>query len=174
MPTRMIALTDNLFIGLTVSVRPIKNISNCFENISMKSLFLAIIFSFPLVLHAQSKDEMAIRKVLADQSAAWNRGDIDGFMIGYWPNDSLMFIGKSGVTYGWNNTLKNYKKNYSDTVAMGKLNFNLIQVKMLSKEYYHVTGKWYLKRTIGDLSGHFTLLFRKIKSAWVIVSDHSS
>jgi hypothetical protein len=70
--------------------------------------------------------------------------------------------------------LNNYKKNYSDTVAMGKLKFDLIQVKKLSKEYYSVTGKWFLKRTIGDLSGHFTLLFRKINNKWVIISDHSS
>ena len=85
-----------------------------------------------------------------------------------------MFIGKSGVTYGWKNTLENYKKNYPDTSAMGKLSFNIITVKKLSGEYYHVVGKWHLKRTIGDLSGHYTLLFKKIKGEWVIVSDHSS
>ena len=138
-----------------------------------KALWITVI-CFPIFLRAQNKDEQAIRNVLASQTAAWNRGDLDGFMIGYWQNDSLMFIGKSGVTYGWDNTVRNYKKNYSDTVAMGKLTFNLLQVKMLSKEYYDVTGKWSLKRSIGDLSGHFTLLFRKIKGQWVIVSDHSS
>ena len=95
-------------------------------------------------------------------------------MKGYWENDSLMFIGKSGVTYGYKNTLENYKKNYPDTAAMGKLTFTLIQVKRLSPEYYHVTGKWHLKRTIGDIGGHYTLLFRKIKGQWVIISDHSS
>ncbi len=85
-----------------------------------------------------------------------------------------MFIGKTGVTYGWSNTLKNYKKGYPDTAAMGKLTFTLIQVKKLSKEYYHVTGKWFLKRSIGDIGGHYTLLFRKINNHWVIISDHSS
>ena len=125
-------------------------------------------------LFAQSKDEAAVRKVLATQNAAWNRGDIDAFMIGYWQNDSLMFIGKTGVTYGWYNTLNNYKKNYPDTDAMGKLNFTLITVKPLSGEYYHVVGKWYLTRTIGDASGHFTLIFKKIINEWVIVEDHSS
>lgn len=123
---------------------------------------------------AQSKDEAEVRNVLARQSAAWNRGDIDAFMVGYWENDSLMFIGKSGVTYGYNKTLANYKKNYPDTTVMGKLTFTLIQVKQLSSEYFHVTGKYYLTRTIGDASGHFTLVFRKIKERWVIISDHSS
>ena len=123
---------------------------------------------------AQSKEEMAIRQLMEEQSAAWNRGDIDGFMKGYWENDSLMFIGKSGVTYGWDNTLKNYKKGYPDTAAMGKLTFTLIQVKRLSKRYYHVTGKWFLKRSIGDIGGHYTLLFEKTNGRWVIIADHSS
>lgn len=135
---------------------------------------------FPLVLflsisiQAQSKNDKAILELLKEQNNAWNRGDIDAFMNGYWENDSLMFIGKSGVTYGWTNTLNNYKKGYPDTAAMGKLTFTLIQVKKLSGKYYHVTGKWFLKRSVGDVSGHFTVLFRKIRGRWVIVSDHSS
>lgn len=140
----------------------------------MKNLFLAFILLSASVSFAQSKDELAIRNTLDEQTAAWNRGDIDNFMKGYWENDSLMFIGKSGVTYGWTNTLKNYKKGYPDTAAMGKLTFTLIQLKKLSKEYYQVTGKWFLKRSIGDVGGHFTLLFRKINGKWVIISDHSS
>ena len=123
---------------------------------------------------AQSKDEILIRHLLATQTAAWNRGDVTSFMDGYWENDSLMFIGKNGVTYGWTNTLNNYKKGYPDTTAMGKLSFNILSVKKLSKKYYHVVGKWSLKRSIGDLSGHYTLLFRKVEGHWVIVADHSS
>jgi ketosteroid isomerase-like protein len=140
----------------------------------MRKLFLAFLILMTTQLFAQSKDETAIRKILEDQTNAWNRGDIDNFMKGYWENDSLMFIGKSGVTYGWTNTLNNYKKGYPDTAAMGKLIFNLLQVKKLSKEYYHITGKWFLKHSIGDVGGHYTLLLRKINGRWVIVSDHSS
>jgi ketosteroid isomerase-like protein len=109
-----------------------------------------------------------------EQTRAWNRGDIEGFMKGYWKNDSLMFIGKSGITYGWANTLNNYKKGYPDTAAMGKLSFNIISVKKLSKEYYYVIGEWHLQRSIGDLEGHYTLLFRKENERWVIIADHSS
>jgi len=139
-------------------------------------IFILLVGVLPMASCAQSddKDKQQILALLQRQASDWNRGDIEGFMVGYWNNDSLMFIGKSGVTYGWKNTLNNYRKNYSDTIAMGKLNFDLIQVKKLSKKYYSVTGKWFLKRTIGDLSGHFTLLFRKINKQWVIVSDHSS
>ena len=140
----------------------------------MRSLLIFILSILSFSVSGQSKDEAEVRNVLATQNAAWNRGDVDAFMVGYWENDSLMFIGKSGVTYGYKETLANYKKNYPDTTVMGKLTFTLIQVKQLSPEYFHVTGKYYLTRTIGDASGHFTLMFRKINGKWVIISDHSS
>lgn len=135
---------------------------------------LVFIIALPGKLPAQNADETAIRKLLEDQTISWNKGSIEDFMKGYWKNDSLMFIGKNGVKYGFETTLENYKKNYPDTIARGKLYFDLLQVKKLSKEYYYVTGKWHLLRSIGDLEGHFTLLFRKIKKNWVIILDHSS
>ena len=140
----------------------------------MKTFLCASMIILSSFLFAQNGEQKAILKILDDQTAAWNRGDVEVFMKGYWENDSLMFIGKSGVTYGWTNTLNNYKKGYPDTAAMGKLDFTIIKAERLSKEYYHVVGKWHLKRSIGDLEGHFTLLFRKINGHWVIVEDHSS
>ena len=122
----------------------------------------------------QDRNARAILDLLDTQTAAWNKGDLQGFVKGYWENDSLRFIGKSGITYGWNNTLANYKRGYPDTAAMGKLQFTILVVKKLSPRYYEVVGKWYLKRSIGDASGHYTLLLRKINGSWVIVSDHSS
>ncbi len=140
----------------------------------MKIILLSVFLSISFFSFSQSKDENAIRKLMDDQTIAWNKGDIDGFMQGYWKHDSLMFIGQSGVTYGWTNTINNYKKNYPNTDAMGKLTFTLIQVKKMSDKYYHVIGKWFLKRTIGDVGGHFTLVFEKIDGKWLIISDHSS
>lgn len=140
----------------------------------MNRLFLLTCIIFCISANAQPKSEKAIRNLLAEQTAAWNRGDLENFMNGYWESDSLMFIGKSGVTYGWSNTLNNYKKGYPDTAAMGKLTFTLIQVKKLSSKYYHVTGKWFLRRSIGDIGGHYTLLFRRINGRWLIIADHSS
>lgn len=140
----------------------------------MKNWLFAAVICFSIPVMAQDRNERSIRQLMDAQSAAWNRGDIDAFMKGYWESDSLMFIGKSGVTYGWSNTLKNYKKGYPDVTAMGTLQFTLIKVQRLSGKYYYVTGKWYLKRSIGDLSGHYTLLFHKLHKHWVIISDHSS
>ena len=133
-------------------------------------LFLSISF----VAVAQKNEEKEIRRLLATQTEAWNRGDIKSFMQTYWKSDSLMFIGKSGVTRGWQQTLDNYKKGYPDTAAMGKLSFDILSVQQLSPQSFFVVGKWMLKRTIGDLSGHYTLLLRKLKGQWVIVADHSS
>lgn len=138
------------------------------------SLLFAFVFCTSLFAFSQSGDEKAIRAVLETQRQAWNNGDIPTYMKGYWQNDSLMFIGKSGVTYGWEQTLLNYKKGYPDTAAMGKLDFTILQVKKLSDSFYFVVGKWHLTRSIGNVGGHFTLLFRKIKAQWVIVADHSS
>jgi len=141
---------------------------------TMKKFLILLLLSISIQSMAQSKDETAIRKLLERQSADWNKGNISGFMEGYWKSDSLMFIGKSGITYGWNNTLNNYKKGYPDTAAMGKLNFTILKVKKLSNKNYWVVGKWFLKRSIGDVGGHFDLLFEKINGEWVIVADHSS
>ena len=141
-----------------------------------KLIFILLVGVLPMASCAQSddKDKQQILALLQRQASDWNRGDIEGFMVGYWNNDSLMFIGQSGVTYGYDKTLANYKKNYSDTAKMGKLAFNILHVKKLSPEYYYVIGKWFLKRSVGDVDGHFNLLFRKINGQWVIVADHSS
>ncbi len=144
----------------------------------MKKIFAAaflLIIQFSALAQAKEKNEDAqIRNLLLTQTQAWNRGDLEAFMQTYWKSDSLMFIGKSGVKWGWQETLNNYKKSYPDTTAMGQLSFDIIQIKRLSVMYYSVVGKWMLKRTIGDLSGHYTLLLRKVKGRWVIVADHSS
>ena len=139
-----------------------------------KIVLFSILFLLLINVSAQSKDEIAIRNVLSTQLNAWNNGNLDDFMNGYWESDSLMFIGKSGVTYSWKKTLENYKRGYPDTVTMGKLTFDILQVKRLSAIYFFIVGKWNLKRSIGDEGGHFTLLFRKVKNKWVIVADHTS
>jgi hypothetical protein len=140
----------------------------------IKGLVFCLVFLTGIQCYAQTADENTIRNILNRQTAAWNNGNLEEFMSGYWKNDSLMFIGQSGITYGWNQTLANYKKHYPDTAIMGKLKFDIILVKPLSSQYYHVTGKWMLKRSVGDVSGYFTLLFRKINGIWMIIADHSS
>jgi len=140
----------------------------------MKSLLLAACLLCVCSLFAQTNDEKAIRAVMDVQTNAWNNGNIPAFMETYWKSDSLVFIGKNGPNYGWQNTLDGYKKRYPDTVAMGKLRFDILQIRRLSPEYYFVIGNFYLQRSIGNLNGTFTLLFRKMSGHWVIVADHTS
>lgn len=140
----------------------------------MKWSILCLLLMITTFSYAQQGDEKIIRDILERQTRDWNRGDINAFMKGYWQSDSLMFVGKSGVTYGYQKTLDNYKKNYPDTAAMGKLNFNILEVRRISSDHFFVLGKWMLTRSIGDLSGHYTLIFRKINGVWNIISDHSS
>jgi hypothetical protein len=147
-------------------------LSIIFKQMKTSTLLIAILLS--ITVSAQSTDEAAIRRILNEQTASWNEGNLEDFMKGYWKSDSLMFIGSSGITYGWQNTLNNYKKSYSTADKMGKLVFTLLKVQQLSPEYYFVVGKWQLERKAGNLGGHYDLIFRKIKGKWVIVSDHSS
>lgn len=140
----------------------------------MKHLLVLCLLLSSISCFAQSKDEAAIRQVLAKQAEGWNKGSIDEYMQGYLNSDSLVFVGKNGPTYGYAETAARYKKSYSDTAAMGKLAFDILQVKELSPKYYFVLGKWHLKRSAGDLAGSFTLLFQKIGNRWYIVADHSS
>jgi ketosteroid isomerase-like protein len=140
----------------------------------MKKLLLLTGIIISLSSMAQTKDEQIIRKMLADQISYWNKGDIPGFMQGYWENDSLVFIGKNGPTYGYNNTLRNYQKNYPNKDYMGVLNFDIISVQAIEKDHFFVIGKFMLQRKVGDASGHFTLIFKRINGVWKIVSDHSS
>jgi hypothetical protein len=135
---------------------------------------MALAILLALDLHAQDKDKNQILAILDRQTKAWNSGDLEQFMVGYWENDSLMYVGKGGVTYGYAPTLANYKKNYGSPDKMGQLTFQILHVIRLCKDHYQVVGKWNLKRNAGDVGGHYTLLFRKIKGEWKIVSDHSS
>ena len=136
----------------------------------MKKIFLLLLFSIFSIFQAQEKE---ILKVMTDQQIAWNNGDLDGFMQGYWKSEEMMFIGKSGPNYGWQKTLDNYKKSYPTKEKMGILSFSDQKIKMLGKNYAHVFGKWKLTRKDGDLGGIYTLVFQKFKDGWKVISDHT-
>ena len=112
--------------------------------------------------------------MLKAQEIAWNKGNLVNFMKGYWENDSLLFIGKNGPTYGYKPTLERYQKGYPDTAHMGHFTSTILSMKRISSDCYFVLGKWELKSSVGNASGHYTLLIRKIRGDWVIVADHMS
>jgi uncharacterized protein (TIGR02246 family) len=139
----------------------------------MKKIFLSSLFLLAAIC-SFAQDREAILKVMDTQKVAWNRGDIEGFMQTYWKSDSLVFVGKTAPTYGWQTTLEHYKATYPDKAAMGTLAFNIIQVKVLDKTNAFVLGGWKLTREKDTPGGYFTLWFRKIKGEWKIVCDHTS
>lgn len=140
-------------------------------------LFLLIIL--PTVSSAQSERESAriksdILAVMDAQTVAWNRGDIDVFMLGYWKSEKLIFASGDTVTRGWQTTLDRYKKNYSSKEKMGALRFGDIEVNVISKDAAVVLGSWSLVRANDNPKGKFTLIFRKTSDGWRIVHDHTS
>lgn len=142
----------------------------------MKKYLLVLAITFVSNrFYSQTENNMKpiIEKIMHEQELAWNKGDIDAFMISYWKSDSLKFIGKNGITYGWKNTQDNYKKNYPDKTFMGELSFSNLSVEQLSETACYVIGKWNLKREKGNVGGYYTLLWKKIDDKWVIVIDHT-
>jgi hypothetical protein len=140
----------------------------------LSSLFL---FLSGVSLSAQSlpaRDESAIRAIMQQQEDCWNKGDLSCFMEGYWRDEALKFIGKNGITYGWEATLARYRKSYPDKATMGKLSFNLLHLESISKKAALVVGQWQLQREKDAPGGYFSLLWKKIGGKWVIVADHSS
>src|SRR5882762_1403675 len=121
-----------------------------------------------------SRSQLAIRAVLDAQAAAWNRGDIEGYMNGYDRSPNTEFVGADSITRGWQDVLDRYKKRYDTREKMGVLTFSDLEITMLSKDAALVLGRWRLKRANDEPHGTFTLLFRKTKAGWRIVHDHSS
>ncbi|WP_229310434.1 YybH family protein [Leadbetterella byssophila] len=130
-----------------------------------------MLLTFPTLAQEREK----ILEVMSRQEKYWNEGNIPAFMQDYWKSDSLKFIGKNGVTKGWQATMDRYLKTYPDKASMGTLKFDIKEVEFLSDKAAWVLGQFYLTRPEkGDLTGFFTLIFKKINQRWVIVSDHSS
>ena len=143
----------------------------------MKLLIVLFISAFYVTASAQSNDpniEKQITKVMTDQAEAWNRGDIDGFMRGYWNSDKLIFVSGDNVTRGWQPTLDRYKKSYDTRAKMGTLTFSDLEINVLSNDAAVVLGSWSLSRDGDNPHGKFTLTFRRFKEGWRIVIDHTS
>jgi len=141
----------------------------------MKYLLILITTLLFVSCNQPSSDtEKVITDLLFEQQTAWNEGDIKSFMNAYWVSDSLKFIGAKGITYGYNQTYEGYQKRYPDKATMGKLTFEILDMSKLSENAVHMVGKWDLTREMGNIGGHFTLVWRKLNGEWLIVSDHTS
>ena len=144
----------------------------------MQLLFsLSLLLSLSIFVSAQANDARAvtdITKVMTDQAKAWNAGDIEGFMRGYWNSEKLLFVSGDNVTRGWQPTLDRYKKSYDSRAKMGTLKFTGLEITVLSKDSAVVLGSWSLTREGDNPHGKFTLTFRKFREGWRIIIDHTS
>lgn len=116
----------------------------------------------------------AVLRVLHEQTAAWNRGDLEGFVQGYAESDSLRFASGGNVSYGWQGLLARYRKSYPNRAAMGTLAFTELDVDVLTPDAALVFGRWQLQRPHDAPWGYFTLIFRRTEEGWRIVHDHTS
>ena len=115
----------------------------------------------------------AVRAVLDAQAAAWNRGDIDGYMDGYARDETTIFISGDSITRGWKTVLDRYKRNYDTREKMGTLAFTELEIKPLG-DLYIATGRWQLTRQGDTPRGRFTLILRRTGAGWRIIHDHTS
>src|SRR5262245_10229433 len=133
---------------------------------------LAVVAFVPV---AGADDAADVKKVLDDQVAAWNKGDLVGFMKGYWNSKDLTFVSGKDATRGWQETLDRYKKRYqSEGKEMGKLAFSDVEVRELAPGVALVTGKWELTLSKETVGGRYSLIFKKLADGWRIVHDHTS
>lgn len=123
---------------------------------------------------AMASDEQQIRDVLTAQAGAWNRGDIDGFMQGYWHSEQLRFASGGSITYGWDGANRRYHEHYPDRSAMGILEFSELDVERVAPDAAIVFGRWALQRQHDRPHGLFTLVLRKTAEGWKITRDHTS
>ena len=142
-----------------------------------------LIIAFGVSLSAQqssgstqrhNRTTTAIRTVLEAQSEAWNRGEIEGYMAGYWRSPKTVFVSGDSITRGWQTVLERYKKNYNSREKMGTLTFSDLEIRPISNNTAFVLGRWHLQRAKDEPHGRFTLIFRKSKQGWRIVHDHTS
>ena len=139
-------------------------------------VFSVVICGYLFGENSASSDKSAIESVLREQAAAWNRGDLEGFMAGYWKSPELTFFSGAHEFKGWQAALDRYKSAYQSAgKEMGKLEFTNQRIEMLGPEAAFVRGEFHLTMSGGKTPhGLFTLIFRKFPEGWKIVHDHSA
>jgi ketosteroid isomerase-like protein len=142
--------------------------------------FLVLVILVGIVLPAlaagaeDSHEQAAIRALLEAQAKAWNAGDMEGFMAGYWKSNETEFVGAGGILRGWQAVLDRYRRTYPDRKAMGRLTFSDLEINVVSRDAAYIVGRWQLEREKDNPGGVFTLVVRKFPEGWRIVHDHTS
>jgi ketosteroid isomerase-like protein len=133
------------------------------------------LFVLMLLIADPPQEQAAIQRVLDDQAAAWNKGDLPGFMKGYLESEKLSFFSGNSKTAGWKATLERYQKKYQgEGKEMGKLTFTELSIELLGDDHALVRGRFRLQLKSDNPTGIFTLIVRKTPAGWRIIHDHTS
>lgn len=135
--------------------------------------FICILLSTKGFSQDQESDIQAIENLIEKQRQDWNNYNLEGFMNGYWKNDSLQFYGSGGVVYGWKNTLDRYNNSYPSKDHTGHLKFKINSITPIEDQSYYVLGEYYLERKAGNANGIFMIILKKINGEWKIIADTS-
>jgi ketosteroid isomerase-like protein len=144
------------------------------------SSFVALVVATVLVANRTDdagvgNSTMEIRQVLDSQVLAWNKGDLRGFMAGYWKSEKLTFFSGDKIEHGWQATFDRYQKRYqAEGREMGKLTFSELDIEMLGADTAWIRGRWKLVTSKDSPGGLFTLVFKKSAEGWRIIHDHTS
>jgi uncharacterized protein (TIGR02246 family) len=143
---------------------------------AVAALFLSLVSppKLSVQLGVTGDDQGAIQEILDAQQRAWNQGNVDAFLEGYWHSPELTFSGSGGIARGWDGVRARYKKNYPDRAAMGQLDFSGVEFRFVGKDAALVLGHWHLSRGQGDLGGVFSLVWQRFPEGWRIIHDHTS
>jgi len=140
----------------------------------MKYLILVFLIAFSSCNSTKEEVLADIKTVLHQQAKDWSNASIEAFMEGYDKTNNLLFVGKSGITKGWQQTLDRYKESYPSKNHTGKLTFDILEIQPINAEAYLLVGEFHLVRNVGKADGIFTLVFKKINGQWKVISDHTS
>jgi uncharacterized protein (TIGR02246 family) len=144
----------------------------------MRRAYFLLVLALTLATSSwsQKAPEPAIRQLLGQQAADWNRGDVEAFMKAYEDSPTTTFVGQK-VEYGYGAILERYKRVYTTPAAMGKLTFSNLAIRVLDSNYATATGNFHLERTAaggGNADGIFSLLLKNDPTGWKIILDHSN
>ena len=151
-----------------------KTAVSCLLLVTLLGTLLVTASGKPAAEKMKDTDRTAILTVLAAQQNDWNKGNISGFMAGYWNSTELTFAGTGGFTRGWQPVMERYRKSYADKAAMGTLDFQELEIRSLGPDAALVLGRWHLERRAGDVGGIFTLVLQRFPEGWRIVHDHTT
>jgi ketosteroid isomerase-like protein len=166
--TGLLLISFLLFIWTTISAQAQKN-----QSVPMPPPAKAkeVSRTVPSPGHEKKK---AILAIIQKQEEDWNRKSLDAFLEAYWNSDTLRYVTNRGVTYGFEKVAEIFRRNFPDTASMGKIDFDVIHVELITENDAMVTGKFLQKVDKKFRGGYFTFLFRRLKGKWKIVADHTS